>query len=846
MAEGEKRWSELFLGRESELKWLREGWEALRETGKPQLRVLVSDTGYGKTTLAQQFYAELSREYDPDNYWPAKIAGRSDNHRVMLECARCHPAPGAKVPWFWYGLRWNEESKNGDSPFNAVYNSKEFTVHEEAVLRRYKENSRKRKFLFKLVGSGVWLIADIGTLGAANMVVNVASRVKDGLGLIKDAGESNREKVNSRDHSTVYNRKLAEEKERIRRTFRTLLCKEEGEAESLPVVLLLDDAQWLDLTSVGYLKELWNMAQEEGLPLFILATHWEAEWIREREAGLDTAALAPAFAKFYLQAEKEAPEQVAVRLLKGLEENRELLRAAFPGLAEEDAVYILERTAGNPRHMGEVIRRLERMREKQSGRKPYFTEGWAFTERGRAYFDGISLKIEDLEKERFGVMEEELQELLGLGSMQGTQYVTDFIIRVAERAGWVADSSGAQELLGKAVIPYAVAVVVTEKMHEFRSVYMFRSAGAKLAELGEEELEAINEAVIATGLEVLGRGGRVEAAAVDGLLNFLYGQGEKAGSRELCLLAVMRALLKIYLGGNWGQYRKWRERWQMVHDFAGRVLREDELFAEDRFWIVSGISYICQEQREWEDALAGYEAAKEWCLKNEQENELGVTYHQLGIAYAAQRKWDEALRNYREALKWKEESGQEQQLGSTYHQLGMLYQMQRKWDEALRNYGEALKWNEETCQEHQFGGTYYQLGRVYEEKREWEEALRSYIVALKWKKKSGQEHELGNTYATLMLMFEKRAEEVGDRVEADGFEEEAGRYGVLALNNFREFDLHLFVPGLQAAYSVARGFRVKEEGARGELWELLGEIRQGIAELNPELGDKIFGEEDFG
>ena len=105
-----QEWRKSFFGREKELAWLIEGWESVVKESKPQLRVLISNSGYGKTRLAQRFYTELSQEYDPDKYWPNVLLNNGDNLRVMPLADRCNPPKDAKVPWFWYGLRWADKT----------------------------------------------------------------------------------------------------------------------------------------------------------------------------------------------------------------------------------------------------------------------------------------------------------------------------------------------------------------------------------------------------------------------------------------------------------------------------------------------------------------------------------------------------------------------------------------------------------------------------------------------------------------------------------------------------------------------------------------------------------------
>ncbi len=168
------------------------------------------------------------------------------------------------------------------------------------------------------------------------------------------------------------------------------------------------------------------------------------------------------------------------------------------------------------------------------------------------------------------------------------------------------------------------------------------------------------------------------------------------------------------------------------------------------------IGMVYQNQRIWDKALENYQEAIKWKEKTGQGHELGGTFHQIGMNYEEQRIWDKALENYQEAIKWHEETGQEHELGGTYHQIGRVYEEQRIWDKALENYQEAIKWKEKTGQEHLLGSTYHHIGRVYEEQRIWDKALENYHEAINWYEKTGQVHLLGSTYHHIGRVYEEQ------------------------------------------------------------------------------------------
>ena len=194
---------------------------------------------------------------------------------------------------------------------------------------------------------------------------------------------------------------------------------------------------------------------------------------------------------------------------------------------------------------------------------------------------------------------------------------------------------------------------------------MLNNAGKHIAGYSKKVFTRIQRAIVETGIEALGREGWAKVARddKDSLLEFLFNQGVEGESKELCLLAVVRALSKIYSGGSWVQYSMWRERWDESIDLTVLAAQDSALPLADRGWITTFIGYIYENHRDWAQALTNYDLAHEWMINTGQEHELGVTYHQIGRVYEEQRDWSQALANYDLALEWYTKTGQEHKLG---------------------------------------------------------------------------------------------------------------------------------------------------------------------------------------
>lgn len=164
------------------------------------------------------------------------------------------------------------------------------------------------------------------------------------------------------------------------------------------------------------------------------------------------------------------------------------------------------------------------------------------------------------------------------------------------------------------------------------------------------------------------------------------------------------------------------------------------------------------EKRDFERALVHYQNSLSMSqVLNDGEN-IGNSYHQIGLVYEEQRRWDNALRNYRLALEWKRKSGSQFDVGHTYHQIGRVYQMQRRWEDALENYRLALEWKGKTDNWFGLGRIYHQIGMISEEQGRWKDALLNYQLSLELNEKTGDKISLGGTYYQMGRVYEQQSD----------------------------------------------------------------------------------------
>ncbi len=468
----------LFLGRKQELDWLRAAWDATLADG-PQFRILTAESGYGKTKIAQAFYTWLSTERDPDHYWPDTLLHEGKDLRVMPDMTGVQHA--TKIPWFWWGLRWEnpgDRNRMGQtSPFISSRHDPSFLAHEEALLADVHTRNACIKAVIAIGKTGLSMIP------GADLVSNLVQAASD----IGEAVNIARE---HREHTQASAIDASTEKaiDEILHSFTLLLDRPKGEKTSLPVVLLLDDAQWLDPLSLEILRRLWRLAVAKHFPLLVFATHWQKEW---NENFQDTSPEG-SFARWILELQNPPPDtpdssrKLEVLKLGKLTEVRELLAAEFSGLSEEQTSFLCEEAAGNPRHISELIELLKRKPDWFTDRD--FTK--ALTPKWKDFLSKEQLDLQKLESERFDSIAEHLRQLLGIASLQGDRFLRTFTLEVtlevAENLAFRSDSVS-DTPLDEAENPHALVEALDAISMEFRSRNIRKCAASFLEQSGKDE-----------------------------------------------------------------------------------------------------------------------------------------------------------------------------------------------------------------------------------------------------------------------------------------------------------------------------------------------------------------------
>lgn len=443
-------------GRTTELAWLRSLWEAAtardasgRFVGGPRMAVIAAETGYGKTRLVQALYQQLTEDpaWDPAeiNYWP-------DAFQAPGEQLRVNPDPEGHVPkgppqFLWLGMRWQPtDVRNVDDRACALPAARDALQVHVAIADRHRpawqharaelERSVRRGGIVSSLARAADLAVPFGELGV-RLVKGAADLARDRASARRDAGAERDQQ--SSDASGEF---LAELREVFGGT---------GSAgRVLPTVLWLDDAQWIDGTTLRFVQELWQEARRRSWPLLIAVTHWEREWEELRAAGEGLAALEDESNVEVLRLSGSARDDLAGYLAERL-----------PGITAAQRELLLDKAGGNFLTMVENVGELLAHREAFVGSS---LDG-ALTPDGERFVQEWESDRQRRVEQRFSRLASEVRTVLGWGSALGIRFLKDVVADHALRTGLSKDPG---LVIASCVSPFAILGTPSPNVREFR------------------------------------------------------------------------------------------------------------------------------------------------------------------------------------------------------------------------------------------------------------------------------------------------------------------------------------------------------------------------------------------
>ena len=426
------RWSHLFVGRDEELSNLVQAFKRAAD-GKPQIVGIVAESGFGKTRLAQEFYNWLSTEYEPEGemgYWPDLLERIENNLTVNPDPNLCG-RNAQSLPYLWWGLRIPDPGARNEIVSGAMWAAvSNLTPH----LSRHKQEHDRRQLAKKTVKVGaegaISVGADVlgnaltfGLLGIGKTAFDTAKSLYDlRREQLEIGGRDLSPEATARDQSDKLTDTIIADLRRLARSQSTVL-------EPIPLVILLDDAQWLDKDegALAFTDALIKSAREEAWPLLLIMTCWEREW-------RSSYANRTAPAKWV--DETLGDQVVMLGEARGLEK---LVSEGFGGLTDIQIKKLLNQADGNPRFLDEILMYLDRNPKLFEGRD----QSNPLSAKGEKVVSDMGFS--DLVLDRVEDAPDYVRRVLALASLQGVTFSPNITQRMAEAAAFEACEKGIAE-----------------------------------------------------------------------------------------------------------------------------------------------------------------------------------------------------------------------------------------------------------------------------------------------------------------------------------------------------------------------------------------------------------------
>ena len=450
-----------FFGREYELQLLHNAWSATTITRTPQIVTLVAETGVGKSRIIQEFYRQLTvdTQWDPNNFWPDAFQSHATQLQVNPEFPTDY-TPDGPPRFLWLGINWADNKGRSIANSLALPTLKEQVLDFSKQVKRFQSRWEIALQILLTSGKEITTTQEILKIIAGNLVPFSDVAISLFAPLIKNEFEREGKPTTLPDQ-------LLE-----------LFMAWFNHHNAIPIIMWLDDAQWIDKEATTLFTQLMHTARNKRWPLLLIATCWPAEWIAFPD-------------DFFLK-----HDATTIRELENAAniELQQLLNAAFPQLPHEQVTLIVNKAGGN------FLTMIENIAELQTKPRYYFEQGnnaQPLSANGMSrittWESGRQQRITQL----FHEFDDDIQDFLARASHAGLN--TQFLQRVLLRCHDIyPDEADVIKLIARCQKSLAVIIPVSASLHEFRDRGYFAVARQHFIEiLNDFESNPLKTALIA-------------------------------------------------------------------------------------------------------------------------------------------------------------------------------------------------------------------------------------------------------------------------------------------------------------------------------------------------------------
>ena len=283
-------------------------------------------------------------------------------------------------------MRWNDPTVHNRGELSTcalIDGLHHLEPHRHALLARREKFKRAGQAATELAAAAGELLS-FGVIGAGKSLIELAQLWREE----RHAQTNERLSVEQRQDDA-----LRAQIDGLFEFLKSVVDPSPIDSDRLPVILVLDDAHWMDSRSLSLVERLVGAASRNAWPLMTIVTHWEQDWNLQVEDPTRDS-----FPSFYTRLADDpthtnAALTLELRDIGRLQGLQRLLRESLPGLTDEQVAFLCDRADGNPRLMNEIILEL---RDEET----YFEEedtSRSLSESGLAALHDKSFALEDVQ-----------------------------------------------------------------------------------------------------------------------------------------------------------------------------------------------------------------------------------------------------------------------------------------------------------------------------------------------------------------------------------------------------------------------------------------------------------------
>ena len=289
------RWRDVYVER-GELGLLMERWKKVSdfqrvEEIQPQLAILLANSGFGKTRLVHKFYEEIVKRHQTGGcrYWPPFIGRNNDTLTVNPPFDQVDLEQ--RLPFLWWGVQLPDQTTE-KSTCKPVLNDSVRVLSSHLFSM---EMARQKKEVRNEIGQEVLNLALV-TISKLTLIETAKDYYEIGKGI---AGAINKaigiRKEEKQSHTERARKEKKEFVDEVVENLSMLMNPDNSDMERIPMVLFIDDAQWIvckqdnksrpNTDLLELLGKIMRLARQEHWPIMIILTHWEEDWNKLRLSG---------------------------------------------------------------------------------------------------------------------------------------------------------------------------------------------------------------------------------------------------------------------------------------------------------------------------------------------------------------------------------------------------------------------------------------------------------------------------------------------------------------------------------------------------------------------------------